>query len=152
MILAGTNDLARGTPVQAISSNITMMAELAQAHKIRVILASVTPVNDSNKAANPQYERTRFRPPALIRSLNDWMRSVIAAANGFTYLDYYSAMVDKAGLLKAELADDGLHPNAAGYRVMAPLVSAAIGAGDRPAPAPVQSRGLFRKKHSEQQQ
>lgn len=134
VILAGTNDLARGTPVPTIANNITMMAELAQAHKIRVILASVTPVNDYNKASNPQYERTRFRPPALIRTLNDWMRGY-CAANGFTYLDYYREMVDKTGLLKAEYADDGLHPNAAGYRIMAPLVSAAIAAGDKPVAA-----------------
>ena len=61
VILAGTNDLSRGTPVATIANNITMMAELAQAHKIRVILASVMPVSDYHKAVNPQYERTRFR-------------------------------------------------------------------------------------------
>lgn len=126
VILGGTNDLSRGTSVQAIAGNITMMAELAQANKIRVILASVMPVSDYKKSVNPQYERTRFRPPALIRSLNDWMKSY-CASNGFTYLDYYSPMVDKAGQLKVELSDDGLHPNAEGYRIMAPLVSAAIG-------------------------
>jgi lysophospholipase L1-like esterase len=46
--------------------------------------------------------------------------------NGCTYLDYFSAMVDDKGYMKKELADDGLHPNAAGYKVMAPLVQAAI--------------------------
>jgi lysophospholipase L1-like esterase len=29
-------------------------------------------------------------------------------------------------LLKKDLADDGLHPNAAGYKIMAPLAEAAI--------------------------
>ena len=134
VILAGTNDLSRGTPVATIASNLTMMAELAQAHKIRVILSSVLPVSDYSKAANPQYERTRFRPPALIRQLNDWMKTY-CASNGFTYLDYYSEMEDKAGFLKAQLADDGLHPNAAGYRVMAPLATSAIRAGDKSAQA-----------------
>ena len=133
VILAGTNDLSRGTSVTTISGNLAMMAELAQAHKIRVILASVLPVNDYNKSANPQYERTRFRPPNLIRQLNDWMKGY-CAANGFTYLDYYSEMADRGGLLKAELAEDGLHPNASGYRIMAPLVIAAIAAGEKPAP------------------
>jgi lysophospholipase L1-like esterase len=146
VILAGTNDLARGTSVSAISSNITMMAELAQAHRIRVILASVLPVSDYSKAADPQYERTRFRPPALIRALNDWMRSY-CANNGFTYLDYYSQMVDKAGLLKADLAEDGLHPNAAGYRVMSPVVSAALAALDRPV---VTAQPARKKKRQEE--
>ena len=35
-------------------------------------------------------------------------------------------MVDDKGLLKADLAEDGLHPNDAGYKIMAPLAEAAI--------------------------
>jgi len=35
-------------------------------------------------------------------------------------------MVDDKGFLKKELADDGLHPNPAGYKVMAPLAQGAI--------------------------
>jgi lysophospholipase L1-like esterase len=42
------------------------------------------------------------------------------------YLDYFSAMVDDQGLLKKDLSEDGLHPNAAGYAVMAPLAEKAI--------------------------
>ena len=143
VILAGTNDLSRGTPVATIAGNLTMMAELAQAHKIRVILASVLPVNDYNKATNPQFERTRFRPPALIRQLNDWLKNY-CVTNGFTYLDYYSEMLDRGAFLKAELADDGLHPNAAGYRAMAPLVTAAIAASEKPAP-PAQPGRRFKR-------
>ena len=122
-----------------------MMAELAQAHRIRVILSSVLPVSDYNKATNPQNERTRFRPPALIRQLNDWMKSY-CVSHGFTYLDYYSVMVDKAGFLKAELAEDGLHPNASGYRVMSPVIQAAISAGEKP--ALVEQPGRRRKRQN----
>ena len=42
------------------------------------------------------------------------------------YLDYFTAMVDDKGLLKRDLAEDGLHPNAAGFKIMAPLAEAAI--------------------------
>ena len=41
-------------------------------------------------------------------------------------LDYYSAMLDDKGFLRAELTGDGLHPNAAGYAIMAPLAEKAI--------------------------
>jgi acyl-CoA thioesterase-1 len=41
-------------------------------------------------------------------------------------VDYYTAVVDKAGFLQADLADDGLHPNAKGYRLMAPIALEAI--------------------------
>ena len=49
-----------------------------------------------------------------------------AAENKFTYLDYYSAMVDDKGFLKDELSNDGLHPNVQGYQVMNPLAEKAI--------------------------
>ncbi len=49
-----------------------------------------------------------------------------AAANKHVYLDYYSAMIDSTGMLKSEFSEDDLHPNAAGYKVMAPLAEAAI--------------------------
>ena len=65
------------------------------------------------------------RPPAKILELNGWMKNY-CAANGLIYLDYFSAMVDGQGLLKKDLAVDGLHPNDAGYRIMAPLAEAAI--------------------------
>ena len=53
----------------------------------------------------------------------------------FVYVDYYSAMVDQAGWMPADMADDGLHPNAKGYRVMAPIALAAI-EKQMPKPAP----------------
>ncbi|PYS23168.1 MAG: hypothetical protein DMF72_10495 [Acidobacteria bacterium] len=53
------------------------------------------------------------------------MRSY-AEKNKLTYLDYYSAMIDEKGFLKDELSEDGLHPNAKGYAIMAPLAEAAI--------------------------
>ncbi len=60
-----------------------------------------------------------------ILELNKWLKDY-CAANGLVYLDYFSALVDDKGLLKKELADDGLHPNAAGFKIMAPLAEAAI--------------------------
>jgi lysophospholipase L1-like esterase len=60
-----------------------------------------------------------------IRALNQWISGFCAKRN-CSYLDYFTAMTDPAGFLKQDLAEDGLHPNAAGYRVMAPLASEAI--------------------------
>ena len=51
-----------------------------------------------------------------------------ARENNLTYLDYYSAMIDEKGFLKVELSEDGLHPNAKGYAIMAPLAEQAIAA------------------------
>jgi lysophospholipase L1-like esterase len=49
-----------------------------------------------------------------------------AADNGHVYLDYFTPMLDSTGVMKADLTGDDLHPNAAGYAIMAPLVEAAI--------------------------
>ncbi len=65
------------------------------------------------------------RPPRKILELNRWMKNY-CAQNACVYLDYFSAMVDEKGLLKQDLAVDGLHPNPAGYKIMAPLAQAAI--------------------------
>jgi len=122
VILAGTNDLSGNTgpmTLEATEGNLSSMAELARANGIRVVLASVMPVCDYIK---PQTER---RPPEKIVALNAWIKEY-ASKNGFVYLDYYSAMIDDSKMFKRELTYDGLHPNAAGYDVMAPLAEKAI--------------------------
>jgi lysophospholipase L1-like esterase len=129
VILAGTNDLAgnAGTVTMTeIQDNLASMADLAKQNGIKVVLATVLPVSDDKKDAKGQpLVRTTARPPNEIEVLNGLMRNY-AAANGHEVLDYYSAMADANGRLKPELNDDGLHPNAAGYAVMAPLAEAAI--------------------------
>jgi lysophospholipase L1-like esterase len=126
LILAGTNDIAGNTgPMtdEEIEGNLASMSELAHAHGIKVILASITPVSDYHVTnANPQ---TSLRPMDRIRAVNAWMKAY-AAEHGDTYLDYFSAMTDARGLLKTDFSADDLHPPAAGYAVMAPLAEAAI--------------------------
>jgi len=129
VILAGTNDIAGNTgpmTLEAIEDNLTSMTELARVHRVRVVLASVLPVSDYEKAADGQpRNQTIRRPPEKIKALNEWIKSY-AAANKLTYLDYYSAMVDDKGFFKDELSNDGLHPNEKGYEVMSPLAERAI--------------------------
>jgi lysophospholipase L1-like esterase len=127
VILAGTNDIAGNTgPMsnEEIQNNLMSMAELAKANNVRVVLASITPVSAYHAAPNAPPQTTR-RPVERIKAINDWMKSY-AAANKHIYLDYYSAMIDSSGMLKTEFSEDDLHPNAAGYKVMAPLAEAAI--------------------------
>lgn len=125
LILAGTNDIARGVSVETIQNNLKMIADLAEMHSIKVIFASILPTSDHHKDTNPRFEMTRLRPLAVIRELNQYIASM-CKNRGFTYLNYYDEMVDSTGQLKAELANDGLHPNTDGYRIMAPLAQAAI--------------------------
>ena len=125
VILAGTNDIAGNSgPISLadIQGNFAPMVEIARAHGIRVVLSSVIPVHNYTPASDLTYPR---RPPDQIAALNRWLKDY-AAANGCVYLDYAAAMSDDKGLLKRELAEDGLHPNTAGYAIMAPLAAQAI--------------------------
>jgi len=125
VILAGTNDIAGNTgpiSVEDIEANYASIAELAHAHSVKVVFSSVTPVHDYTPRSQNFFAQ---RDPAKILALNVWLKNY-CAANGLVYLDYFSAMVDGHGLLRKDLATDGLHPNDAGYRVMAPLAEAAI--------------------------
>ncbi|MEA3246318.1 MAG: SGNH/GDSL hydrolase family protein [Gemmatimonadota bacterium] len=121
VILAGTNDIAGNTgpsTLEMIEDNIASMCELARANGIRVVLASVLPAWD--------YPWKRGLEPApKIIALNGWMRQY-AASHGHVYLDYHSAMADARGGMREGISTDGVHPNEAGYRLMAPLAEAAI--------------------------
>ena len=109
-----------------IEGNLASMAELAKANKIRVVLASVLAVSNygHDRQGNSLDMRTN-RPPEKILELNAWIKKY-ATENGYTYLDYFSAMVDSQGMLQKDLSEDGLHPNAKGYAVMSPLAEQAI--------------------------
>jgi len=128
VILGGTNDIAGNTgPMtdEQIEGNLASMAELASANGIKVVLASITPVSSYHLANPNALPQTTQRPLARVHAVNDWMRSY-ASAHKHVYLDYFSAMIDDKGQLRAELSADDLHPNAAGYAIMAPLADAAI--------------------------
>ncbi len=121
LILAGTNDIAgnTGPSTQAmIEDNLHAMVELARAHGIAVVLASVLPV--SEYPWMPDIE-----PAPKVRALNAALKQY-ADAQGLVYLDYYTAMANAAGGLDPALAADGVHPTAKGYAVMAPLAERAI--------------------------
>ena len=128
VIQGGTNDLARVLPpaLPIIESNLASMAQLAQVNGIRTVLASILPVNDYELDPHGQhYLQTRNHSPQQIRDLNDWLRKYALETN-CVFLDYYSAMLDSQGFLKKGYSLDGLHPNAAAYKVMKPLAADAI--------------------------
>jgi acyl-CoA thioesterase I len=120
-ILAGTNDLAGNTgptTLEAIEDNLSSMVEIAEANHIRVVLGAVLPALDYPW-------RPGLHPAPRIVALNDWLRGY-ARQHELVYADYYSALVDARGGFKPELADDGVHPNRAGYAVMNPIAREAV--------------------------
>jgi len=121
VILAGTNDIAGNTgpsTLDMIEDNLSAMTEIARQHHIRVVLSSVLPVSDYPW-------KPGLEPAPKVVALNAWIKRY-AESMGETYVDYHSAMADARGGLPATLSVDGVHPNEAGYRIMAALAEAAI--------------------------
>jgi lysophospholipase L1-like esterase len=124
IIFGGTNDIGGNigpTPLETTENNIAAMADMASAHGIKVILASLTPVCDipGKNAMTPG------RPPEKILELNRWIKNY-AGSHGLVFLDYFSVTVDDKGFFRAEMTEDGLHPTIKGYEVMNPLAEKAI--------------------------
>ncbi|WP_228084917.1 SGNH/GDSL hydrolase family protein [Mucilaginibacter sp. JRF] len=121
VILAGTNDIAGNTgptSEETIIGNIESMALLAQHYGIKVVLSSILPVYD--------YPWSRGKDPVpKIAYINKSLKE-FAEANKMVYVDYFTPMADDKKGLKGEYTTDGVHPTQAGYKVMEPLVEAAI--------------------------
>jgi lysophospholipase L1-like esterase len=125
VILAGTNDLAGTTgPLsnEDIEANYASMADLARANGIGVVFSSVLPVHNYSQHGEDYFAQ---RPMERILALDSWLKDY-CIRHRIVYLDYFSAMVDDKGMLMRDLSDDGLHPNAAGYKIMAPMAEKAI--------------------------
>lgn len=121
VLLAGANDIAGNTghsTFEMILNNIISMAELAKANQIEMILCSLLPAYDFPW-------KTGSFPAEKMETFNTMLKKY-ADANEILYLDYHSAMVDERKGLKAAYADDGVHPNKAGYEVMGPIIEKGI--------------------------
>jgi lysophospholipase L1-like esterase len=121
VILGGTNDVTL-IPLTAIEHNLQSMAEIAEQKGIRVVLATVPPTGEYDPHSPS---------PALvsgneeIRKLNEWLKN-FADKKHYTLVDYHSALADDRGYYLKGLSTDGIHPSAAGYERMEPLLRRAI--------------------------
>jgi lysophospholipase L1-like esterase len=121
VILAGINDIAGNTgptTQEMIENNLASMVELAKANGIRVVLSSVLPAYDFPW-------RKGLQPAEKVVQLNKWI-SNYAGTHACGYIDYFTPMADQKHALKEEYTNDGVHPNLAGYKLMAPLAEKAI--------------------------
>jgi lysophospholipase L1-like esterase len=120
-IMAGTNDLAANTGSSSpedYKNNIRAMVDLAQANKIKVILASIPP-------ADRFMWRPDLQPAEQVRHLNAWLRQ-FASERKLVFADYHAQLATPTGAMNAALGNDGVHPNIDGYAAMRPIADAAI--------------------------
>jgi lysophospholipase L1-like esterase len=135
-ILIGTNDVYPGWTLQpsgpnAINSpaNLQAMVNMAQANGIHVILATIPPwgCDASNCALAASADSTLSRYDR-INAWNAWIEQY-ALSKGIPVVDYHSALLAPDGAhYVPDMTMDGVHPSAAGYVVMTPMVECVIDA------------------------
>jgi len=116
-IMGGTNDIAGNTgpmTAQMSEDNVRAMTGIAQRQGIKVLIASVPPAAKFPWA--PTVE-TRHAIADLNRRLK-----IVARRSGATWIDYHRVLDNGTGAMKTGLADDGVHPNEAGYAAMATVI------------------------------
>ena len=124
VILAGINDIAGNTgpiTIENIAENIISMAEIAKANEIKVFICSTLPAIDFPWSPG-------MEPGPKVVKLNSILKNY-CDSNNIPYVDYFSAMSDKKGGLKVPeytTADDLVHPNLAGYKVMEKIILKAL--------------------------
>lgn len=133
VIAGGANDarVYEGAPaaqrdavVARIARNVRAMADIADANRIGVAVAAVTPCRACAALG---------RDPATLLAANAWLKA-FAASRGYPFLDYHTALADASGQLAAPLTGDGLHPNRDGYRRMWAVLGPALARLAPPAP------------------
>lgn len=108
-----------GTPLGEYESSIRSMVEHIRGLGAIPILCTTIPVDVGHGGC------TQAQLDDL-RAFNDRLRNN-GAGQGVAVLDYYQRIADAQGQLPSACHDgDGLHPNAAGYDILSPLVIPAL--------------------------
>ena len=124
VILAGINDIAGNTgpvTIENIAENIISMAEIAKANEIKVFICSTLPAIDFPWSPG-------MDPGPKVVKLNSILKNY-CDSNNIPYVDYFSGMSDEKGGLKVPeytTAEDLVHPNLAGYKVMEKIILKAL--------------------------
>jgi lysophospholipase L1-like esterase len=108
LILEGSNDLdapSFSDPVGAAAAALRSFVTDAKSVSVRPLLATIPPMNPAGR---------RGHGAGMVTQLNDRIQQIGAAEN-VPIVDVYAAFNGNLALL----GDDGLHPNASGYAVMA---------------------------------
>jgi lysophospholipase L1-like esterase len=110
-ILAGINDMKRGTPNEVILANLKRMMVMVkiQSPKTKLYMQSLLPVNE---AMLPEiYAKVKN---SKINALNQQLEALCKEMK-VNYINIQPALADENGILKKELSIDGLHLRQASY-------------------------------------
>ena len=138
-IMAGTNDVAGNTgptTLEDYQHNMLAMIDLARANDISLVIAAIPP-------SRRLFWRGDLDPRPQIREMNEWLRG-LAFSRGLTFVDYGMVLADPDGGMRADLGNDGVHPNRLGYARMRPLAERAVAEAVERADPPAGLASLWR--------
>ena len=122
-------------PDPAINSpaNVEAMVHMAQANGIHVILATIPPWGcDASQCTLAESADSTLSRYDRINTWNAWIEQY-ALSKGIPVVDYHSALLAPDGEhYVPDMTMDGVHPSAAGYVVMTPMVECVINAIVKP--------------------
>jgi hypothetical protein len=113
---AGENDIDAGKSVDRVVSDFDEFMD----HKTKVL--GDTPVYFISLKPS----KLRFAQFPLQTLVNNAIRESAARRSDLHYIDVVSAMLDETGKPKDLFVEDGLHMNAAGYKIWTRIVRAAV--------------------------
>lgn len=118
VLLIGVNDLSRGYSPETVAENIMKIVDGIKSRLpyASVIVQSVYPVN----SVHGKEYASRLTP--LISELNSALEA-LDKEHGYVFVNVYPAIGDGTGSLIREYSDDGLHPNAAGYKAISSVLA-----------------------------
>lgn len=103
-LLIGINDISRGDSADTVYSNYEKIIEDLLSHGVQPFIQSTILAGEVEKAFNPRVNELNNRLEKLAESKN------------VLFIDL-NMHLEKDGILNAEFTTDGIHLNAAGYRI-----------------------------------
>ena len=111
-VLGGSNSIRAGTSGESVIASIQEIKDKCEQNGITPIFLTLPPIN-------PERIQRAFDEPTAdnwqveLAKVNDFIRNQPNA------IEIYSLLVDQNGLLPVEYAEDGLHPDISGKKIMA---------------------------------
>jgi len=121
-ILAGINDLGKGTGIEKIAGNFALILDIVkkESPKAKIYVQSIYPVNE-NYNNKKYFWMVGRRKNSKIDELNSIINT-ISFEYGAKYIDVSSFLKDKSGQLRDEFTTDGIHLRVKGYCEVAKII------------------------------